>query len=226
MQHPDAELLAAVTLGEEVDAAVSTHLAQCAACRGEVDELVRVVGSVRADATLVAPPPAVWDAVSARIASATGTTSEAPRPRGVPRRRVIGWLAAAAGAAVGASATWLLSRPDPTPPPLASVDLTTLDTREVLGEAKVRDSAQGVTLAVRTQPLDPGDGYLEVWLINRDLVRMVSVGVLPPGPLQQDFPIALRLLEEGYVVVDISRESFDDRPGHSGDSLMRGELPI
>lgn len=119
-----------------------------------------------------------------------------------------------------------MTRPAPAPEPVASAELTTLDTREVLGEASVRDTARGVTLAVRTQALDAGDGYLEVWLINRDLARMVSVGVLPAGTSQQDFPIARRLLDEGYVVVDISRELFDDRPQHSGDSLVRGELPL
>ena len=31
--------------------------------------------------------------------------------------------------------------------------------------------------AVSTTPIDPGNGYLEVWLINKDLKRMVSVGV-------------------------------------------------
>jgi len=53
---------------------------------------------------------------------------------------------------------------------------------------------------------------------------MVSVGVLPNGSNAQEFPITSTLLEQGYVIVDISREPFDDRPQHSGDSLLRGTL--
>lgn len=241
MQHPEAELLAAVALGEEPDVGVDAHLADCPTCRGEVAELAGVAEAVRVDAPLMAPPPRVWEAVQAAIGTPTPNSALAPTSTGGPtpvsaapgdrlvsRRSLLGWVAAAAvaGAAAGAGATWLLTRPDETPEPAASVDLATLDTREVLGEASVRDTARGMTLAVRTQPFDPGDGYLEVWLINRDLTRMVSVGVLPPGVGEQDFPIARRLLDEGYVVVDISREAFDDRPEHSGDSVVRGELPL
>jgi len=32
------------------------------------------------------------------------------------------------------------------------------------------------------------------------------------------------MLDEGYRIVDISREQFDDDSTHSGDSLVRGEL--
>jgi anti-sigma-K factor RskA len=74
------------------------------------------------------------------------------------------------------------------------------------------------------QPQTAGTGFLEVWLINTDLKRMVSVGVLPNGSNAQEFPITSTLLEQGYVIVDISREPFDDRPQHSGDSLLRGTL--
>ena len=74
--------------------------------------------------------------------------------------------------------------------------------------------------------LDPGDGYLEVWLINRDLTRMVSVGVIPADAPQIVLPISQELIDEGYVIVDISREHFDDQPAHSGETLVRGELSI
>ena len=35
-----------------------------------------------------------------------------------------------------------------------------------------------------------------------------------------------RLLDEGYVIVDVSREGFDESPEHSGDSVVRGTLPL
>ena len=82
----------------------------------------------------------------------------------------------------------------------------------------------GVTLEVATtSALDAGNGYLEVWLINRDGKRMVSIGLLDAE--RGLFPISQDLLDQGYVVVDISREPFDDQPEHSGDSLVRGTLP-
>ncbi len=42
---------------------------------------------------------------------------------------------------------------------------------------------------------------------------------------EASFPISQSLIDEGYVIVDISRERFDDAPTHSGDSLLRGHLP-
>ena len=53
---------------------------------------------------------------------------------------------------------------------------------------------------------------------------MVSVGVLRPDEADQTFAIPQELLDQGYVIVDISREGFDDRPEHSGDSIVRGAL--
>lgn len=62
-------------------------------------------------------------------------------------------------------------------------------------------------------------------LFNSDLKRMVSVGVLPPDTSEKRFPIAADLLTRGYLIVDVSRDAFDDKPQHSGDSLLRGTLP-
>ena len=71
---------------------------------------------------------------------------------------------------------------------------------------------------------DPANGYIEVWLINRDGKRMVSVGVLGWPGAPGSFSISRKLLDEGYVVVDISQEQFDGHPEHSGQSLVRGTL--
>jgi Fe-S-cluster formation regulator IscX/YfhJ len=54
---------------------------------------------------------------------------------------------------------------------------------------------------------------------------MVSIGVLPSDATEKRFPIPQALIDQGYVIVDISRENFDDQPQHSGDSLLRGTLP-
>ena len=137
------------------------------------------------------------------------------------------WIAgaAAAGLIVGAVGGRLLDDPEPVAVTVASTTLDTLDTRQARGTADVVRQAGQVELAVHTDPLDPPDGgYLEVWLINEDLQRMVSVGVLRPGAADQTFAIPPELLDEGYVIVDISREDFDDSPEHSGDSVVRGSL--
>lgn len=146
-------------------------------------------------------------------------------------RPALGWLAAAcaAGVLLGAGGIVVADRfQEPAVDPsrtVATAELDTLDTSQRLGTATVSERADAVTLEVSARDLGPaGGGYVEVWLINRDLQRMVSVGVLAEGRADQAFPISQRLLDEGYVIVDLSREQFDDRPQHSGDSLVRGAL--
>ncbi|WP_404391411.1 anti-sigma factor [Humibacillus xanthopallidus] len=142
------------------------------------------------------------------------------------RGRAVGWGAglAAASLAIGLLTGRAIWQPEAPPAPVAQTALSTLDTKQDEGEASVVRTGQGLDLTVATAtPLDAGDGYLEVWLLNADGKRMVSVGVLAPGD-QGTFPISQSLIDEGYVIVDISRESFDDSPTHSGDSLLRGTL--
>ena len=62
-----------------------------------------------------------------------------------------------------------------------------------------------------------------MWLINKDGKGMVSVGVLhdsAPGT----FAITQTLIEQGFIIVDISREGFDNKPQHSADSPVRRTL--
>ena len=53
---------------------------------------------------------------------------------------------------------------------------------------------------------------------------MVWVGVVPANDTAASFVVAPGMVDQGYRIVDISREQFDDRPQHSGDSLLRGTL--
>ena len=71
MQHCEDDVLALAALGEPPTAADAAHLADCTACRDEVDSLRAVVTTVRvpvADGAPVPPPQRVW----AEIAAATG----------------------------------------------------------------------------------------------------------------------------------------------------------
>ena len=228
--------------------------AVCSATVESVHHAARLARSGSRSRLLVAPPPDVWSRIEAEIDGATAPPVEPQgglgriRPDAAPtgpasvhplegpptqvRRRTgrlpVGWGAglAAAGLAIGlltGRALWQ----EPGAPPAATIataQLDTLDTKQRLGEAALVRSDRGVDLRVSTSPLDPGDGYLEVWLINTDGKRMVSVGVLR-GDAPETFPVSQALIDAGYVVVDISREGFDERPEHSGDSVARGTLP-
>jgi anti-sigma-K factor RskA len=133
--------------------------------------------------------------------------------------------AAAAGIAIGLVAGYAAWNEPPAPSPVhvASTRLDTISTHQWQGMATLLRDKGLESLSVSAQRLDPGSGYLEVWLINRDGKRMVSLGVLRADG-RSTFPVTQQLIDEGYVVVDISREGFDDKPEHSGDSLVRGTL--
>ncbi|MFL6151654.1 MAG: anti-sigma factor [Ornithinibacter sp.] len=166
----------------------------------------------------LAPPPApdAGDELSRRRSS-----------RSTRRRFPLAWVAgaAAAGLVVGVVGARALQGEQADPvTTVASTRLDTLDTRQVRGTADVVEHDGRLDLQVTTKPMDTAGGYLEVWLINKDLKRMVSLGVLEPGTKNQPFVIPQDLLDQGYVIVDISREGLDGSPQHSGQSLMRGTL--
>ncbi len=240
--HADQEVLAAFALGEPVDPADIAHLTGCPECNPLVAEFRTVMALVRDSAReeLVSPPDSVWEAIAAEVAA--DSAAPAPSSAGAPgsgsgsgdelaarrRRPMFGGLAlaAAVGLIAGAAGTQLV--PDlfsPPPTVVAVAALETLDTGAALGEAELLSrTTDSLDLRVRVDPLDPSGGFLEVWLINSDLKRMVSIGVLPASVTSQDFAVTADLIDQGYVIVDISREQFDDRPEHSGDSLVRGNL--
>jgi len=66
------------------------------------------------------------------------------------------------------------------------------------------------------------DGFREVWLIDRNVERLVSLGTMTGDRAEFTIPEGLDLDE--YVIVDVSREHFDGDPTHSGDSIVRGQL--
>lgn len=172
-----------------------------------------------------------------------GSSADAERPadgrakggadedRSAGRRRSsrLTWLAAAAaGIVIGVGGSVVADRlrqPEEVPArTVATTELATPDTGARRGSAAVEEHDGRVSLQVTAGDVEAADGYAEVWLINRDGERMVSVGVLREGSDTVSFPISQALLDEGYVVVDISREQFDDQPEHSGDSVVRGRL--
>jgi len=220
--HPDPERLAAFATGAGPDPDLTMHLSACAQCTAELEALGELAGRLGGlePVDWLEPPPTVGAAV---LAAARGET-----PRPLPRR----WLLVAAAAAVGVVAGVLGGRVlwpaavQPAPEVvLATTRLDTLDTGIQEGTATLVQTPGGVELRVATSPFSAGSGYLEVWLINTDGKRMVSVGVLSNGT-SGTFPVARGLIDAGYLIVDISREDLDDKPQHSGDSVVRGELSL
>ena len=177
---------------------------------------------------LSAVPQPAASAASTASGPSTGDHLADQRAVGGRRRRFsLAWVAgaAAAGLVVGVVGARVLGDDQgPAAVTVATTSLDTLDTQQVRGSADVVRHDGRLDLTVSTQAIDPDGGYLEVWLINKDLKRMVSVGVLEPGEEGQSFAIPQELLDQGYVIVDISREGFDDAPQHSGDSVVRGTL--
>lgn len=240
--HLVDERLVDLVLGEEPEGAERAHLDGCTRCSTGLASLGRTVQTTRGSAAidLVTPPQQVWAGIEEELGDeATSLPEVVPLRRAVRseptrasrRRPAPGWLVAAcaAGALLGAGGVVAADRlqgggTDPART-VATAELDTLDTGQRLGTAAVSERAGGVSLRVSAGEIDAGgEGYVEVWLLNRDGRRLVSVGVLGDGVQAATFPISQRLLDEGYVVVDLSREQFDDRPQHSGDSIVRGSL--
>jgi anti-sigma-K factor RskA len=112
----------------------------------------------------------------------------------------------------------------PEPTVVSSAELASLDERPVdRGRAEVRREDGHVVLRVDAQELGGPKGIREVWLINLDGGRMVSLGLLARGEAGE-FEFPAELLDEGYRIVDISYEPGDGDPAHSGRSLARGTL--
>lgn len=232
--HLGEDRLVDIALGDPASAPELEHLDGCDVCRGGLDALARTMSVTRGSAgtTLVPPPPHLWSSIRAEAldeqdAPAVRSLRRGAGRGGAGRRPALAWLAAAcvAGVLVGVGGTVVADRlGQPEQRTIASAELDTLDTGERRGSAAVEQRDGRVSLQVSASDVAVSDGYAEVWLINRDGKRMVSVGVLDAADGTESFPITQSLLDEGYVIVDISHEAFDDRPEHSGDSLVRGPL--
>lgn len=238
MRHADPEELAGLVLErDEAPAELVEHVAGCPDCAALAEALAVTLGLARDSEPLVTPPADVRRNVLAAIAAerphpaaspATGaevTSLAARRARRVPWWTTL--VAAAAALVVGLGLGTLLPQADEAPAPdevVMAAELAELDGPQQRGVAEaVSTGADDVlTIRVRADHLG-GDGLLEVWLINLDGKRMVSLGFLASGE-SGDFDVPARLMDEGYRIVDISAEPDDGNPTHSGVSLARGEL--
>ncbi|WP_320065084.1 anti-sigma factor [Micromonospora sp. RTGN7] len=169
---------------------------------------------------------------AARPATGGGTATGGSRVRR-GRRRLPRWagtvataVAAAAIGVVGTLAVLSNTADDPRPPErvvLAGGQLSAYGTtsRDANGDARVFTDGQ-LHLHVANLPKIPG--YYEVWLIDPKTMRMFSVGVLNSGTGDALLPLPPNVDVRTYSVVDVSAERYDNKPAHSGDSLLRGAL--
>lgn len=246
MDHVDLDVLALVALGEPASDADLAHIGACERCAEDLlslTETVRVGRSVTAADTLVPPPPQVWDRIAGELAldtdAAAGAADDAPDAAAAPgaggpalapvvplRRPAAPWLAAAAaaGVVIGGVGGVLWSGQDDAPAAVvAETDLDPLPGWEATGHAVIHEAPDGTRELVLEVDADVADdAYQEVWLIDADVTRLVSLGVLEGSSGRFTVPTGLDLGE--FVVVDVSSEPYDGDPAHSGDSIVRGVI--
>ena len=222
MQHPGDEDLALLALGEHAPS-VEAHVACCAACRQEVAAFAATVATARSAGpeTLPVPPPSVW----ARVQDELGMSQ--PLPSRTWRRPLVagaGLAAAAAAVVVGVGLSGALPGTGDRQvdgPPAA---LTSLGPVAASGEVVLSAGTEGRALRIVTEGLPRPDGLYEVWLVDLTAGRLVALGTLDDsGRAELTIPAGVDLAD--YPEVDISHEPDDGDPQHSGDSVLRGELP-
>jgi hypothetical protein len=180
---------------------------------------------------------ALWTAIvddakaeaDAEAGDARGPTTvlDLPQLREPRARRQWPLLAAAAvlslvaGTGIGLGFAWR-DAGDPAPgTTLASFDLDALAPGVAATTATLTQVGTDRAVLVDLARLPTIDGFHEVWLLSADATRLVSL-----GPVRTDgtyiVPANVDLIE--LPVLDVSAEPSDGDPGHSGDSLLRGQV--
>ena len=231
VQHPSEDDLTLLALSEPV-LAVADHVRACPVCDGEVRALRATVATARRSDRLElgAPPPAVWQRIADELGIAAEPAVARPDEVVVPLRRSP-WrrplTAAAAALVVAAAATAVLvgvRGPGPATPGETKAPLVALGQTGASGEVVLVDGRGRRSLVVDTAGLPPADGFYEVWLLDLEHDRMVALGGLDDrGRGRLTVPDGVQV--DDYPEVDVSLEPDDGDPAHSGDSVLRGELP-
>lgn len=243
MSHLDPERLTLLALGEPATDEERTHLDTCDECALELAELQYTVTVGRSTATLgelEAPPARVWQRITDELGLATapadGEPAASPTPAetpteppaddaDAPRRRwtpLLFALAASLAVVFIAVGTWVVGMPQPTQIAAATLDAFPAHPTAV-GEAVVIEEPDGVReVRVTLEADEVEDGFREVWLITADASALVSLGVMEGD--EAVFPVPADVDLHEYVLVDVSLEPTDGDAGHSGDSIVRGQL--
>lgn len=247
MRHLHQEFLAGIALGDvaPISGSDRLHLMVCRYCAGELTGLRAIVATGREGMPyeLLPPKPAVLAQIQAELAGDTSSAGQAsPAVRSVtppddlasrraasPPVRRLATLAIAAVALAAVSVggvIWyrqaVLKNDDAV---VARTTLQPLPDKSGQGTAELIRKGGVVQLSVTTTADRGGPGYEELWLINTDGQRMISLGILPPdGRGSYPLPVMTGGGLDGYTIVDISLEPLDGNTAHSHNSLLRGSL--
>jgi hypothetical protein len=166
------------------------------------------------------PPPETWDRIAAAVEASLRPTHRSGSTR---RRWFVGAaVAAAAATLVAVTVAVIGGDEDDTTRVVSAVDLEPLGPSGS-GRAELVDRDGVLQLQLETEGLDAGDGYLELWLIDPTVTRLVSL-----GPLRDDgiYDVPANVDPAEFPIVDVSVEPIDGDPTHGGDSVLRGEFPL
>jgi hypothetical protein len=179
-----------------------------------------------------APAVAASAATASDPASAAGTAPVRDL-RGARRPRF--WIPLAAAAlvvglvgGVGAGVWWQSTRQADAGSTVAEADLRPFpEWPDARGSAVVEQRADGtrqvvVDVDAAADAGSPEAPLREVWLIRTDGTGLISIGFLDGTSGRFDIPSGIDLVQ--YGLVDVSAEADNGDPGHSGDSIVRGEL--
>lgn len=221
--HVDPDDLALLALGEHPDVGEASHVAACEHCRSELEALRAVVSQARTlepEDTPVAPPPRVWEAVGAELGIGAG--SRLAGPAGRRRTLLVAAAAALGGIVLGAGIAALVTDDGAGGTVLARTRLAALPDHSGSGEAALVRTGTARVLELDVTGLTRGAGFYEVWLLDADAQRLVSLGLLDGGTGRFRLPSQIDVTQ--FPVVDVSLEPADGDPAHSGDSVVRGTL--
>lgn len=196
------------------------------------DKILELTHSIEPhDFERIAPPPQVWDNILAEVEVERASAEADARRRFQPwyRSTTVLAIAAATLLMVGVVAAVSLSRDSSVPAQeLAAASMTDADlpvATDETAQARVvcRGNECSIELALSGLP-DPGDGDLELWVINGDVSDMHSLGLLDTTATDVSFMLPAGVTADGFPIVDISVEPRDGDETHSGQSVLRGVL--
>lgn len=168
------------------------------------------------------PPREFTDTVELR--SALQSSPQLPPVGRNPARTWLPAVAAVVIAIAGTALTLSLGGGDDEPTlavgPLSNQGLA-VETGQS-GTARLVETSDGMALEITATEAEIGDGeFREVWLADPELDRLVSLGVFDPNGR---YLVPAGLTVDEYPVVDVSVETLDGDPRHSGRSVLRATL--
>ncbi|WNV75849.1 anti-sigma factor [Geodermatophilus sp. DSM 44513] len=182
-----------------------------------------LAAAATAPAPLAAVPPPAAPAPEPAPAPAGAAAAVVPLRTGRSRLLLAAAASLVVGVGIGAGAVALGTGED-RGVSVAAAALAPLADSGATGEARVVERPDGtLALEVDLAAADPQGGFYEVWLLDEAVEDLVSLGVVRGGrEVALTLPPGVDLGE--YPIVDVSVEPLDGDPGHSGQSIARGEL--